>query len=346
MAWTAEGLVRLMQNGSRPRTINPGLLPGDSPVPKNLLPSPLCPSEKVTEDQLATDLAILDRDRVIAAHSRRSFFSNFGAFTAVAAGAGLLAAKAPQAQAQSTASPTATIIDVLNFALNFEYLEANLYRSVIGAAPLSSLLGNVGAPVTGLPGQLTLDAITLATFENLVSDETNHITLLRAGIAELGGTPINQPAIDYSLGGTASITNQAQLLATTRQFTEVGNGAYTGGAALLVSNTYVLTIAGQILGAEAQHLGSINALCNFQGVTSPAVNSLDYPPVNPSRFFSLNPTTLPLTQFPAFGPNFTPQQVLGIVFGVVTATSSPTPAAGVTRGGFFPQGVNGAIVST
>ncbi len=315
-------------------------------MPQKLFPSPLCPSEKVTEDQLATDLAILDRDQVLSASSRRSFFSNLGKFTAVAAGAGLLAAKTPQAQAQNTAPPTSVILEVLNFALNFEYLEANLYRSVVGAAPLSAGLGNVGAPVTGLPGKLNLDAVTLATFENLVNDETNHITLLRAGIFELGGTPINQPAIDYSLGGTAAITNQAQLLATTRQFTEVGNGAYTGGAALLIANTYVLTIAGQILGAEAQHLGSINALCNFQGVVSPAVNSLDYPPVNPSRFLSLSPTTLPLAQFPAFGPVFTPQQVLGIAYGVVTPATSPTPAAGVTRGGFFPQGVNGAIVST
>ncbi len=315
-------------------------------MPQKLFPSPLCPSEKVTEDQLATDLSILGRDQVLNASSRRSFFSSLGKFTAVAAGAGLLAAKSPQAQAQNSAPSTATIIEVLNFALNFEYLEANLYRNVTGAGPLSPQLGNTGAPVTGLPGQLNLDAVTLATFQNLVSDETAHITLLRAGITELGGIPINQPAIDYSLGGTASITTQAQLLATSRQFTEVGNGAYTGGAALLIANTYVLTIAGQILGAEAQHLGGINALCNFQGVTSPAVNSLDYPPVNPSRFFSVNPTTLPLDQFPAFGPNFTPQQVLGIAYGVVTPATSPTPAAGVTRGGFFPQGVNGAIVST
>ncbi len=327
------------------RNVTAAMLQEASSVPVKLFTSPLCPSEKVTEEQLATDLAVLELDKVVHSVNRRSFFSNLGAVAVATAGAGFLAA-APKAQAQNSAPPTSTILEVLNFALNFEYLEANLYRSVTGAAPLSAGLGNVGAPVIGLPGKLNLDPVTLATFENLVSDETNHITLLRAGILELGGTPINQPAIDYSLGGKASITTQAQLLATTRQFTEVGNGAYTGGAALLIANTYVLTVAGQILGAEAQHLGSINALCNFQGVVSPAVNSLDYPPVNPDRFFSLSPTTLPLNQFPAFGPIFTPQQVLGIVYGIVTATSSPTPAAGVTKGGFFPQGVNGSIQST
>ena len=313
-------------------------------MPQKLFPSPLCPSEKVTEDQLATDLAVLELDKVVHSVNRRSFFSSLSAFAAATAGVGLLAASAPKAQAQNTAPGTSTIIDVLNFALNLEYLEAQLYISVSGAAPLSGGLG-IGAPITGLPGRLPLDPVTLATFTNLASDETQHITLLRAVIFQLGGTPINQPAIDYSVGGTMSITTQAQLLATTRQFTAVGASAYAGGAALLVANPFVLTGASQILGTEAQHLGGINALCNFQGVVSPKVDTLDYPPSSPNQFFTVNPVDAPLTVGPAFGPIRTPQQVLGIVYGVSKPTTT-TPAAGVTKGGFFPQGLNGNIHST
>lgn len=313
-------------------------------MPAKLFTSPLCPSEKVTEDQLASDLAVLDLDKVVHSVNRRSFFTSLSTLAAVTAGAGLLAS-APKARAQVVVPPNPAIVEVLNFALNLEYLEANLYINVSGSTPLTQDLG-AGARVTGLPGRLNLDPVTLATFQNLSSDETRHITLLRAAIYELGGTPINQPAIDYTVGGTMAITTQAQLLAITRQFTATGTSAYAGSAASLVSNLYVLTGASQILGAEAQHLGSINALCNFQGVVSPALDTLDYPPSSPNQFFTVNPVDAPLTAGPAFGPIRTPQQVLGIVYGVTKPTTSPTPRAGVTLGGFFPQGVNGAIRST
>ncbi len=313
-------------------------------MPAKLFTSPLCPSEKVTEDQLATDLAVMELDTVVHSVNRRSFFTSLSALAAVTAGAGFLAA-APKAQAQNTAPPNSTIVEVLNFALNLEYLEANLYINVSGSAPLTPGLG-AGASVAGLPGRLNLDPITLATFQNLSADETKHITLLRAVIFQLGGTPINQPEIDYTVGGTMSITTQAQLLAVTRQFTATGTSAYAGGAASLIGNPFVLTGASQILGTEAQHLGSINALCNFQGVVSPALDTLDYPPSSPNQFFTVNPTDAPLTVGPAFGPIRTPQQVLGIVYGITKPTTSPIPRAGVTSGGFFPQGLNGVIRST
>ncbi len=322
-------------------------------MPKKLVPSPLCPSEKVTEEQLATDVAVLELDSVVHPVNRRSFFSSLTALGAAAATAGLLAS-APKARAQAIppgASGTDIIIGVLNFALNLEYLEANLYISVSGGTPLSELsyqgLGLGGSTaIKGLPNKLNLDAITMATAQNLASDEVRHIGVLRAAILGLGGTPIDQPVIDYSLGGKMSITTQAQFLAVARQFTTVGNAAYGGAAALLVSNPLVLTVAGQILGAEAQHLGGINVLCDMQGVISPKVDSLDYPPVPPNTYFTLSPDTLPPAQGPALGPQRTPQQVLGIVYGVTTATSSPTPPAGITKGGFFPNGVNGFEKST
>ncbi len=319
-------------------------------MPKKLVTSPLCPSEKVTEEQLATDLTVMEMDKTVQRLDRRSFFSNLGVLAAATAGVGLLASSTPKAQAQNSAPPNSTILEVLNFALNFEYLEANLYLAASGQPALTAYLGG-GAQVIGLPpSPLSFDAITGATVANLAMDEMHHIELLRVAIFQLGGTPINQPVIDYTLGGKMSITTQAQFLAVARQFTAVGNSAYAGGAALLIANPLVLTTAAQILGTESQHLGGVNALCNFQGVVSPAVDSLDYPPSSPSRFFTLNPTTNPISSNyvtdPAFGPIRTPQQVLGVVYGVTTPSTSPTPAAGTTHGGFFPQGVNGSITST
>ncbi len=314
------------------------------PVPRKLVPSPLCPTEKVTEEQLATDLAVLELDKTIHSSNRRSFFSGLAALGAAAAAASLLAS-APAARAQIAPPAGPSILDVLNFALNLEYLEANLYISVSGSDPIPPGYGS-GAEITGAPGKLNLDPQTLATAQNLALDELHHIELLRILIYKLNGIPINQPVLDYTLGGKMSITTQAQFLAVARQFTAVGNSAYAGGAQYLVSNPFVLTGAGQILGTEAQHLGGINVLCNMQGVVSPPVDAQDYPPVGPNtEYFTLSPNNAPFTTGPSIGPFRTPQQVLGVVYGVSTAeTLNPQP--GVTSGGFFPQGLNGSVKST
>ncbi len=312
-------------------------------MPKQLVASPLCPSEKVTEEQLKTDVAVLELDQVVHPVNRRSFFSSFAALGAAAALAGV-AGSAPKARAQAATSGP-SILDVLNFALNLEYLEANLYLAVSGMAPLTAYLG-AGAAITGLPGKLSLDAITQATAANLANDEMHHIELLRTLIFQLGGTPINQPVIDYSLGGKMSITTQAQFLSVARQFTTVGNAAYAGGAQYLVSNPFVLTGAGQILGAEGQHLGGLDVLCDMQGIVTPKIDALDHPPVPPNvEYFDVNPDD-DYVNGPALGPIRTPQQILGIVYGVTTATTSPVPPAGVTSGGFFPKGLNGTVRST
>ncbi len=310
-------------------------------MPTKLVQSPLCPSEKVTETQLATDLAVLELDKTIHPFNRRSFFTSLTAMGATAATLGLLSAT-PAARAQAPAGPS--IIDVLNFALNLEYLEANLYIAVSGSAPLSTGDG-AGATVTGIPSKLNLDAQTMAVAQNLAIDELHHIQLLRAIIFQLGGTPVNQPAIDYSLGGKMSITTQAQFLTVARQFTSVGQSAYAGGAQYLVSNPFVLTGASQILGTESQHMGGVNFLCAMQGIMSPKVDALDYPPVPPNTYFVLTPDDAPLNTGPALGVIRTPQQVLGVVYGVSTAATT-TPPQGITSGGFFPKGLNGTVKST
>ena len=88
----------------------------------------------------------------------------------------------------------------------------------------------------------------------------------------------------------------------------------------------------------------MNYLCCVQGVISPAVDAQDYPPMPPNTFFTVTPVS-PVSNGPALGPARATSQVLGIVYGVSTA-ATVNPPAGVTKGGFFPNGVNGNIVST
>ena len=270
---------------------------------------------------------MLSFDRSISHLNRRGFLT---AMLSAAAVGGL---GARGAQAQTTTSPT--IVDVLNFALNLEYLEANFYLYASTGVGLASSLNGSGVAVTGAPGKLPLDAATLAVCQALAQDETNHIAELRAAITSLSGTPIAQPAINLAANG--AVTTQAQFLMAARQFTALGGSAYVGGAQLLVSNAAVLTTAGQILGAEGQHAGVLAYLCINQGVVSPAIDAQDVPPVQGNYF-----TVAPMT---ALSPSRNTSQVLGVAYGVSTAATT-TPPTGTTMGGFFPSGFNGTITST
>ncbi len=285
---------------------------------KSLLSS----TETVSAEQLQTDRNLLQFEHSIAHLNRRGFLSAFAGAAALAAVAG---GKNAYGQA---AGPS--VVDVLNFALNLEYLEANFYLSVSGGTLVSATdMGTGGVAVQGAPGKLTLDAPTLAVAQALAADEVHHIELLRATIVQLGGTPISQPLINLAAKGP--ITTQAQFLMAARQFTALGGSAYCGGAQYLISNTTVLQAAAQILGAEGQHAGALAYLCVNQNIASPAIDAQDVPP-SATNYFTVAPST-------ALSPARTPSQVLGVAYGVSVATTL-TPTAGVTMGGFFPNGVN------
>ena len=212
------------------------------------------------ETQLLDDILVASRRKMLS----------FGA----ASLAGLvMGAASTSASAQAA---TYSDADILNFALNLEYLEANFYLYVSTGSGLTSAQNNGGVPVEGAPGKLNLDANTLAVAQALAQDEDNHIAGLQSAITSLGGTPIPQPLINLSANG--AITTQAQFLVAARQFTALGGSAYVGSAQLLVSNPSVLTTAGQILGAEGQHAGALAYLCVTQGVLSPMIDAQDVPP--------------------------------------------------------------------
>ena len=289
----------------------------------------LCPHEKVTEEQLETDRKILAFDRAISHINRRNFL---GAMLGAAAAATV--AGGTKAHAQSNPA-TPALADVLNFALNLEYLEANFYLYVSTGSGLSAAQNLNGAAVQGAPPKIALDANTLAVCQALAQDEVNHIADLQSAVTVLGGTPIPQPVINLAAHG--AITTQAQFLAAARQFTALGGSAYVGSAQFLVSNPLLLTTASQILGAEGQHAGALAYLCVTQSVVSPPIDAQDVPPTA-TQYFTVDPAN-------ALSPARTTSQVLGVAYGVSTP-STLTPTAGITLGGFFPGGVNGNIKST
>jgi len=301
-------------------------------VPKPIYESLLCPGTEVSEEQLATDRNLLAFERSVQMLSRRNILKGL----ALTSAAGAMGVGLGGRSALAQAAPAAAITDVLNFALNLEYLEANFYLLVSTGSGLSTAdMGTGAGKITGAPAKLTLDSATMAVAQALAQDEKNHVELLRNTITTLGGTPVAQPAINFAAMG--AITTQAQFLATARQFTALGGSAYCGSAMLLVSNPTVLTTASQILGAEGQHGGALNYLCAAEGVISLPIDAQDVPP-NATTYFTVDAMN-------ALSPARNTSQVLGVAYGVSMSTTT-TPTAGVTMGGFFPSGVNGAIKST
>ena len=144
----------------------------------------------------------------------------------------------------------------------------------------------------------------------------------------LGSAAVAKPAIKLDALGAA--TNDATFLTLARAFEDVGVSAYGGAATLLTGQN--LQAAAQILATEALHTGNLRLKFIQLGLTAPALDSIDNPPSAPSVYFNVDSHALAKTR--------TPSQVLAIVLGGGPGKGAST---GTTKGGFFPNGVNGAI---
>jgi hypothetical protein len=247
------------------------------------------------------------------------------------AGAGAGAAVFSGAQF-ALGAPAITDLDILNFALNLEYLEAEFYS----VATRGMTIEQLGIPISGSgrPGATTGGGqihfgsepfrLGQVAFE-IGHNERVHVRLLRDAITQFGGTPVAKPAINLdALGAFAG--NLDAYLALSRAFEDTGVSAY-GGAAPLIQDKTVLGYAARILAAEAEHVGLVRLQVAMRGVKTQALDSLDIlPPPSGDKYFSIE-------YFKGLTAVRTPQQVLAIVYAMADATA----------GGFFPNGVNGVI---
>jgi hypothetical protein len=262
-------------------------------------------------------------DVVESASNRRSFVRKLGI-----AGAALGAVATVGVQKAS--AQTATDVDVLNFALNLEFLEAEFYTVATTGKTMEENGYNVGknpGPTTG--GNEVSFSNTLVFSQQIAleiaKDERAHVELL---LTALGSSAIVKPAINLNaLGfGFGSLNDFLKLA---RIFEDIGVTAYAGAAPLL--STAVLGTAAKILAAEAEHVANIRLqIARLNVATAPALDSVDIlpPPSNANQFFSLDANGLAETR--------TPPQVLYLAYGKPNATS----------GGFFPDGANGYFTTS
>lgn len=173
-----------------------------------------------------------------AAHSpasRRQFFKGVGVGLAALA----VTAVNPLAEGQAFAAGMTqqlTDLDILNFALTLEHLEAEFYKMAVSG------------------GKLSGDALTILT--TVRDHEIEHVNTLTTVITSLKGTPVAKLAA-YNFG---DMSTQAAILATAETLEGVGVGAYTGAAAAITDKKTLLAAAASIEQVEARHYGAIRYL--------------------------------------------------------------------------------------
>ena len=140
-------------------------------------------------------------------------------------------------------------VDILNFALTLEYLEAAFYTTA----------------VKGVPG-LSADEKRLA--KQLRDDEDAHVDALTETIKKLGGKPAAKPKFNF--GG--AFGSRAVFLKTSNTLEDTGVSAYNGAAPSIKSGE-VLGAAGSIVQIEARHA----ALIRLARSKSPAPQAFDEP---------------------------------------------------------------------
>jgi hypothetical protein len=327
-------------------------------------------------------LDALDR-RVKRRDDRRDFFKLAGGFAAGAAGTLALTAcggggsggagtSMSSASAQGSSSAP-TDPDILNFALNLEYLEANFYHyAVFGTSIPASLMSGAGTQGEVLGGEQVAftDPVVAAYAKEIATDEIAHVTFLRS---QLGTSAVAMPQIDVSATPTSAFSMAAQaaglvpagtafspytangalpadisFLLGAYIFEDVGVTAYKGAAPLISNATYLGAAAG-ILATEAYHAGLIRSTLYSKGVANPSYNTVGATAAISKARASLDGTNgddqgiggadatisnIVDADSNAIAYSRTTAQVLNIVF--------LNPAA-VTMGGFFPNGVNGNI---
>jgi hypothetical protein len=313
--------------------------------------------------------------RVHRRDERREFFKQALGMGALAVGG----AAALSFSAKTSAQTALTDADILNFALNLEYLEAQFYSYAANGSGLAANL-QTGVTTTGAQGAVQIgtgttqarqvaftDAAVAAYAREIAADEVAHVAFLRQA---LGTAAVAQPAINIA-GGTGSAfaaaasaagipngstfdpySSDDNFLLGSFIFEDVGVTAYKGASPLITNKTFLEAAAG-ILAVEAYHAAIVRTTLYARGVATPALRT-NADRISDARD-SLDGTTdldQGISPTTATGPNgvsaslsnIVPLDANGIAF-----SRSPGQVlnivylnrAAVMMGGFFPAGVNG-----
>jgi Ferritin-like domain len=303
---------------------------------------------------------VVDRSAETAI-DRRRLLTMAGIAGAGAGAAVLTAGTAAEAAPAVDAKHGVSDGSILNFALNLEYLEAEFYlRAATGSGLPDSQTGGKHARggVTGGHAVPFQSAALKNIANEIAKDEQQHVAFLRKA---LGGAKVSRPTIDLQDSFTAAAraagvvgptdtfdpfaSDQAFLLGAFL-FEDVGVTAYKGAAPLISNKTYLSAAAG-ILAVEAYHGGIIRGALYAAGFQDPSVygtvdklsaarDLLDGKGDDDQGIGDRSTANLVPTDGNSIAYGRTPGKVLDIVY--LNLSGKP-----VSKGGFYPHGVNGTI---
>ena len=290
--------------------------------------------------------------------TRRSLIKLGGAALAGFAFAGI-------AQAQTPVTDT----DILNFALNLEYLEAEYYTIATSGMTIDQM--GIGINGTGTQGAVTIknnspasakvpfvNASIQSYAQETATEERKHVAFLRNA---LGSSAVAQPALDLlnSFNGLAvaagigssfdPFASDVNFLLGAYIFEDVGVTAYHGAAGLITSAANLDAAAG-ILAVEAGHAGLVRTVLFGMDAADPSLG-IDATATKISKARAAldgtnnddvglgvvtnslgSASTIVNADANSIAFSRTTTQVLAIVY-----------AGGSGKGGFFPAGLNGTI---
>jgi hypothetical protein len=270
------------------------------------------------------------------------------------------AALAGLALTRSAVAQSATVSDsdILNFALNLEYLEAQFYTLATTGKTLDQAgLSTKGGDGTA-GGTVTVKANAMVPFTTpllqqfameVANDEQNHVKFLQT---QLATAAVAMPNIDLmnsfnalasaaGLGSTFDpFASETNFLLGAFIFEDVGVTAYQGAAGLISSKTYLDKAVG-IHNVEAYHAAAIRTRIFQAGAAAQAASQaiaatrakLDGTG-NDDIGVGVTNGAATIVDNDANGMTYarTTTQVLSIVYG-----------GGSAGGAFFPTGLNGTI---
>ncbi|SDE28799.1 ferritin-like domain-containing protein [Auraticoccus monumenti] len=161
-------------------------------------------------------------------NSRRRFLK-----TAAVIGAGSTLVAATLRDQMAFADASANDLEILNYALTLEYLEADFYKQ-------------------GIDGGV-LEGRDLELVEPIGEHEQAHVDALTQTIKDLGGTPAEKPQFVYPDG---TFDDKDMFLKNASAFEELGVTAYHGQVPRIEDGD-ILAAAAAIAGVESRHAAVI-----------------------------------------------------------------------------------------